>query len=518
MELARQFAVPASRARVCDLARRLPSPVLLGLLVAAIAALDVWWRTIETRPPHWDMGRHLGNSLFYLHGFSLTDPLPFLDAYRYYPPLVYWITDVFYFVSGSEALWLAILSNVVWLAVLVFATYGIGARLWNARVGWLSVVFVVTAPMVVSSSKEYMLDVPLTAMAALALYLLIRAEGFSSRRHSLLFGVACGCGLLVKWTFPFFLALPLGYALAVALAEARLRRRFAPLLNLAGAATLAFAVAGTWYVHNRRVVGGDILFNNGPEGAARGNPPTRSLASALWYLWSLLNDQLYLLPLLFLVVGVAFCFRRRELAARNRYPLLMLVGTYLTFTLLRHKDPRYTLPMLPAAAIVATSWLEYLSGRARASAAAVFVSYGAVAFVAISFGTSLLPKTIGFDVPSTSFGPGQVTVFRQSGYLIGPPTKEDWHQADAFRTIARFPRSQRSFDFEGPESIWFNDFGLDYFSRRFDADWVHGRQAHFLILRGSARTTPPGYARLERWRLPDAGTLALYARTRASPT
>ena len=121
MELARQFAVPASRARVCDLARRLPSPVLLGLLVAAIAALDVWWRTIETRPPHWDMGRHLGNSLVYLHGFSLADPLPFLNAYHYYPPLVYWITDFFYFVSGSEAMWIAILSNVVWLAVLVYA-------------------------------------------------------------------------------------------------------------------------------------------------------------------------------------------------------------------------------------------------------------------------------------------------------------------------------------------------------------------------------------------------------------
>jgi len=86
----------------------------------------------------------------------------------------------------------AVLSNVVWLSILVFATYASQDALERSR-RWLSVVFVVASPMMISSFKDYMLDAPLTAVAALALYLLIRARGFSSRRYSLLFGVAAGC-------------------------------------------------------------------------------------------------------------------------------------------------------------------------------------------------------------------------------------------------------------------------------------------------------------------------------------
>ncbi len=484
----------------------------LGALVAAIAALNVLWLTLESRPPHWDMGRHLAHSLFYLHGFSLAHPWSLLETYLYYPPLAYWVTDAFYGAFGSEAMWVAILSNAVWLAVLVFATYGIGRRLWNARVGWLSVVFVVTAPMVVSSSKEYMLDVPLTAVVALGLYLLLRADGFSSRRYSLLFGVACGCGLLVKWTFPSALALPVLHASAIALADARLRHRFQRLINVAGAAALMLVVAGPWYAWHFWKVVNSLAYNAGPEGVVQGSPRVASAASVLWYLWNLLDTQLYLVPFLFLLVGIVFCFRKRELAARNLYPILTAVGTYVMFTLLRHKDPRYSLPMLPALAVIATSWLEYVAARARVWAATAFVAYGAIAFLAISFGTSLLPRSVVLDLPSTSFTPAAVTVFGQYGYIIGPPTDENWHQADPFRTMATLPRSQRSWAYKGPDTIWFNGHGLNYYSLRYDARKAYLARARFLIRRSAAPVTPPGYTRLERWRLPDGGTLALYER------
>src|SRR5205823_8293537 len=117
--------------------------------------------------------------------------------------------------------------------------------------------------------------------------------------------------------------------------------------------------------------------------------------------------------------------------------------------MLRHKDPRYTLPMLPALAVLATSWLEYLSARARAWGAGIFVAYGALAFLTISFGTSLLPTSVGLDVPSTRFNPSRLTVFAQTGYLTGAPSHEHWHQEEPFLTMSRFPRSQRTFAYHG---------------------------------------------------------------------
>ena len=306
------------------------------------------------------MAFHLDNSLFYLHRASGGDLVSFLGAYRYYPPLTYWVTDLFYAGLGTEAIWVAVLSNIVWLAVLAFATYGIGRELWSDAVGWLSVVFVLTAPMIVSASKEYMLDMPLTAAAALALYLLIRADGFSSHRYSMLLGVTVGCGLLVKWTFPLVLLLPVLYAVAEVLSEAHLRHDFERLQNALTAAALTCLIAGTWYIHHFRALTGVGLYLNSREGIQAGNPPVATLASASWYFWKLLDPQLYLVPTVMLVIGVAFCFLRREFAARNLYPILMAVGTYLMFTVLPTKDTRFTLPMLPALAVIASSWISFV--------------------------------------------------------------------------------------------------------------------------------------------------------------
>ena len=403
------------------------------------------------------MAYHLTNSLFYLHGTSVGDPISFLGAFRYYPPLTYWVTDVFYVVLGNEAMWVAVLSNAVWLAVLVFSTYGVGSRLWSSRVGWISVVFVVTAPMIVTVSKEYMLDMPLTAVAALSLYLLIRADGFSSRRYSLLLGATIGCGLLVKWTLPLVLLFPTIHAVAIALSKVRLHREFDRLANAFAAAGLTCLIAGTWYIHNFLKVAGAARVYNSPEEAQGGNATTIATpASALWYLWRLLDTQLYIVPTVMLLVGIAYCFRRREVAARNIYPILMATGTYVTFSLLPNKDPRFTLPMIPALAVIASSWLTFVPKRVGASIAAAFIAYSALTFFAVSFGTSLLPNRITLNVPDTSFAPSDVTLFGQHGYIIGPPTHEKWHQADPFRTIARAPPSERAFSYTGPSTIWFN--------------------------------------------------------------
>jgi len=54
---------------------------LLGGLVAVVTGLNVWWRELETRPPHWDMGHHLGNSLLYLDDRSVRHPIQLLETY-----------------------------------------------------------------------------------------------------------------------------------------------------------------------------------------------------------------------------------------------------------------------------------------------------------------------------------------------------------------------------------------------------------------------------------------------------
>jgi hypothetical protein len=173
------------------------------------------------------------------------------------------------------------------------------------------------------------------------------------------------------------------------------------------------------------------------------------------------------------------------------------------------------LPMLPALAVIATSWLEYLSARARNILASALVAYGAVAFGGISFGTSLLPRDTRIDLgASASFLPEKVTIFAQTGDLIGPPTRENWHQVDSFEAMARVPPDQRTFTYQGQDTTWLNANGFAYYALRYGARMVTASGARFIINRGLQPATPSNslLVRLHGWRLPDGDTLALYER------
>jgi len=94
----------------------------------------------------------------------------------------------------------------------------------------------------------------------------------------------------------------------------------------------------------------------------------------------------------------------------------------------------------------------------------------------------------------------------------GRPSKENWHQEDLFRIMARYPRDERTFGYWGPDTIWFNQWGLEYLRLRYDVEWAEVGDERFFAVRGRPSPTPAGFTALRRWRLPDGGTLALYHR------
>jgi hypothetical protein len=498
---------PASRARTS----RLYLGLLAGLVLGVIA-LDLVWVSEETRPPHWDMADHLGSSLVYLHDWSLAHPLRPILHYVYYPPLVYWVTDGFYAVLGNEAIWVAVLSNGVFLAILVFSTYGLASRLWSRRVGLLSAFFVVTTPMMVTAFKEYMLDAPLTAMVALALYLLVVCDRFARRSASIAFGAVCGAGLLTEWTFPIAVALPALVTAAAGVAGSWRERSPRRAVNFAWALTAALLIAAPWYSNNLATLRAEFAVRNEPYAVANHLPPVLSRASLEWYFWSLVGNQLYLVPFLLFVTGVVFLFLRRDAARRNLIPILTVVGTYVGCTLIANKDARHTDLWLPAIAILATSWLDLLRPPARAALGATIVAYGTAAFLAISFGTSLLPKNVAVHTRETPFG--AVTLFAQHGYIIGPPTSQNWHQQQLMKIVAAAPRGHRKLAFRGPDTIWFNTWGLWYFAQRFHLTLVKPfAGADYVIVRAHGRKPPAtSFRRIRDYPLPAGGTVALYKR------
>lgn len=522
----RSPAAPAEPTRSA-LIRSHRDAALLGLLVGSITACNLIWTSRDSHRLYWDFARHLGNSISYKDEFAVSHPLRFFTTYLYpNPPFVYWVTDVFYGLFGTD-LWVAILSNVVFLTVLVFAVYGIGTLLWSRRVGLLSAVFVVTSPMFVTQLKWYMLDVPLSAMVALALYLLIRSDDFARRRSSFLFGVAVGIGMLTKWPFAFFLALPTVVGVATALVRARRERAVIGLVNVSSAALIAFAIASVWYIPNLRPFTRDLGAATNVPPSVMDAPAVGSLSSWLWYFWDLVNNGLYLLPFLFFVVGVVFLLRKDESAAKLTPLVLSVVGGYLAFSSLALKDFRYVMPMIPSVAVIATHWLDYLKPTRRRWLAALLATYGVLMFFVISFGTSVLPQQITIPIKARSFTSNilnfippeskrvtGVVVFAQHGFIIGKPSSQKWYQDTVFKEIDSRSHGA-TFWYSGPaDELWFQTWGIRYYALRYRARWVaYPQQAQFLIVRGAVpRGVTRGFVELKRYRLPYSGPLRLYER------
>lgn len=431
-------------------------PIVLFIFCLIVIAINYTWRSIESRPPHWDMARHLYNSVNYFDYAKSFQLKNLITDYKYYPPLLYWVAIPFYFIFGAS-LKSSILVNSVFIFILAFATYGIGNRLWNRKVGFFAAVFILCSPMIVSQFKEFQLDAPATAMTALSLYLLMRSKEFSSRWWSLAFGLSLGLALLTKWTLIFVLILPIGYAVVIALQSDLRNKKADRFFNMLTCFLSAFFVMSFWYIQNLSQIYTDLINNGTAAGVREGDPPVGSFASNIWYFNNLVNNQLYIIPFSFFTVGLAYSFKNiGNYLRKNAYPLLLIIGTMFFFTFIRNKDARYTLPALVGVAIIAVYWIfELKDKKYKAILSLSIIVYCLVAFWLISFGGS-------FGVHAYNFG--NYTIFAPNGYLIGSPTKENWQQEEIFRDISKHSSNKTLYTGYIPESMYFNSWGNQYYA------------------------------------------------------
>jgi 4-amino-4-deoxy-L-arabinose transferase-like glycosyltransferase len=510
--------------------------LLLGTLWAILTALNMLWTALNARPPHWDEANHLGNSVILFATFSWSHLSEWVQGYFYYPPFAYWIADAFYVASGHTDQWVAILSQSVFLALLIGATYGIGRQLWSSRVGLLAAFLAATTPMLANGFKDFMLDAPLSAMAILALYLLIRSESFAVRRWSLLFGLACGLGMLTKWTFGFMLVVPALVAAISALRRAVRERSLSRPLTILGSLALSIATMAIWYASNARSIVADsaVLVGCGNcywYAQVEGDPPIGTIRSIFWYLWNLVSHQLFLVPFALFVVGVVFLFVRRDAARVNRYPILYVSGIYVIQTLLVSKDPRYTLPIVPGVAILATYWIDLVGPRVRSWLTGAIVAYGAVTFLAVSFGAPFLPQAVEVRLDRSEFvselpdftPAGDFVAFHglrmwsQQSYPLGRPSADRWYQEELFQ-LAASESPDRTMWYHGPpvDTIWFNDVAMRYYAWRYTVYVVPDlNSTSFAAIRaypGEPIAVPAGFRETRSFALPDTSVLHLYRR------
>ena len=407
---------------------------LIFLCAAALWALNAIWLANDTRPPVWDMALHQTYALNYVPGFQ---PSPELRLWQFsgnYPPFVHLLIAAA-FRTFHPSPHVATLANLPASLVLFWALFELSLYFTSAAAARWACLLMLLTPYLIWMSRETVLDYWLSAWLAAAWMILIRTDGFGSRGWSRVFGLACALGLLTKWLFAGFMAIPFA---AVAI-RYRIWKDEERLVNASQAFLLAASVAGVWYAPNLAQL---IRYfgQNAQIGRLEGEPPVLSFQSFIYYLRLLEGYQMYALLFFLMTGGLVFVIARPLMRDRALW-IAFVAGGWLAMTLLRTKDPRFTMPLLTLLLIPPAAWLASWSTgsnrRLGRSAQVLFVGALSVQAYAGNFGISWLPQQVVLMTGYQGSLRWDWQLFSQNYFgILGAPRREDWKQNEILDRVA----------------------------------------------------------------------------------
>jgi 4-amino-4-deoxy-L-arabinose transferase-like glycosyltransferase len=418
--------------------------LLLASIFVILSTSTIVWTLRDRTPPAWDPSDHARFAYDYYRLLAHADfagfAAEFFKSHHYYAPLVHLVSAAVFLIFGASKL-TTIGVNLISLAALLWSTAWISRRLY-AKPDSPALALSVLPALIVSCYHfsawllhDAFLDFPLTAMVTIVFALLIRAEDFRQRRHAIVFGVAAGIGMLVKQTFGFFFILP---GLLVMIQVLRTRDKRA-ILNLALAVVILLGIAAIWYgPHLRDVI--EIYRENQRAAVNENEAPLFSFDSNFFYIHALISMQMQLPLALLFIAGLGYSLVRCR--KQSVMPYLWLIGGLAAFALVANKDVRYTVPVLPAAAIISTCWLRELPSRMNASArsktlVALKLVLGAIitGWAFVSFFNAQWPRAgwgKAIDTPRYRW-----MVFARNYYGFDHrPLDDDWSVPEIVNTVA----------------------------------------------------------------------------------
>ncbi len=128
----------------------------------------------------------------------------FWDIARYtaadvHPPFYYWLLKLWSMVFGTSEFALRSMS-VLFAGIAIFFAFLLVKRLFNRNVAWVSLAFMVVAPMLLRYSQEMRMYAFVAAIAFAATYVLTIAVEQGKRKHWVVYGLLVGLGM---WTHYF---------------------------------------------------------------------------------------------------------------------------------------------------------------------------------------------------------------------------------------------------------------------------------------------------------------------------
>ncbi|MDJ0507986.1 MAG: phospholipid carrier-dependent glycosyltransferase [Crocosphaera sp.] len=352
--------------------------IILALIWLGTNFCDRLWLSLDNSLPAWDQSNHLTKSLQYF--YSLNSPEIFnLEWWRNfwmlstkYPPVTYIIGSFFQqlFGLGNDQ---ALLSNLLYNAILIISIYTLGKTLFNAQIGLWSAGLSMLFPRLYQTRLQFLLDTPLMTLtvACFCCLTLWKLQHLRKKQWlwTIIFGVFWGLALLTKQSVMFFLITPLVWLGIHYLWHQKWER----IIQLLASFLLSSLLWFPWYRTNWIYLFSTVQNSNGIPATYEGDPPLNTVAAWTYYWQDLplaIGWVLLLVPLVGFLLNLLGRFpTKKENIDHKKFIQsfqwlgIYFIGSYLICSAIFNKDTRYIMPYLPIIAIFLSYGLVQWRGK-----------------------------------------------------------------------------------------------------------------------------------------------------------
>ena len=354
---------------------------IFPLLLLALCATLFFWRLGITPLDDFDEAYYAEGAREMLERGDLGTPYYNGRPFLLKPILIYWLIAAAFRIFGPTE-FAARSVSAFFAALIVLLTCCFAGRTIGRRAGLLAGVALALCYMWIDTGREAMIDMPLTAALASAMFLFFTASNSKPPTATWRFLAAyplLGVAVLAKG--PAATGVVLAGLLAFLLASGRLRT-FLRQAHLLPGLALLLAVAAPWYVyeslHQPEFVRTFLIqehFGHLQGELARDEPWYGHLKNLLvgFYPW-----------VLFLPAALASAFRQSDRGHVLRFAAWWALAVVAAFSLAGAKLPHYLVPAFPPMAILVAGWFEAWFERRADGPAWSALAFGLLAAIGLA--------------------------------------------------------------------------------------------------------------------------------------
>ena len=348
-------------------------------IIVFLVVTNFIWLSIDETPPSWDAAAHIRSTVLvnqWLTGKFWGNFVDLIRAFWGYPPLLYFVGGLWSLVIGVGVARISIL-NTVFLVITAVGVYKLAKEVLDNREAIWAVVIFCLMPVIYDTSRNFILDLPLLGWVVWGLWFYFKSGELKDNKYSWWWW---GCLVLASLTklngFIYFVPM-IGWTLV----QIARKRDIDWLSNLVWMGFGYGLVVGWWWWVNW----GNI-FDYLTGLAGQGEPLTDPMNLLNWQTW-IHYFRLFFLHQAGAVTGLVFLTGLAVLPKNKKMGFLLgwAIVNYVIFGVIKNKDFRFTMPILPIAAIVVAIAAEKINKKFKYFLP-IFVIYLLFMFVNNSFG------------------------------------------------------------------------------------------------------------------------------------